>query len=1622
MRNFTICCSLAAVLLWVLPAQAQEFRYQDALNPNGISLKSATPSSAGLDFSVEAFTLEDFDLKGEAMKNIIFGEFFVPADEGMPNLPTFSRMIAVPKGATPRLTVTATRSESLQGVSIAPAPRIPLDNDPNPLVYEKDMRYYGKNTFFPAEVAQISELTQIRGVDMVYVSFSPFQYNPITRELRVYRDISVEVVFEGGSGRFGEDRLRSRWFDPILEDAVLNYASLPVIDYSARSYEMATSITEETGAEYLIITATDPSYLQWADSLKRWRVREGITTMIKTVTEVGGNTTTAIENYINNAFNTWTIPPAAVLLIGDFGTNAATNIISPIYNNYCASDNIYADVTGNHLPDLILARMTANNATEIQTMASKGLNYERNPPVNPVFYNSPITALGWQTERWFQICSESIGGYFLNVHGKTPIRINEIYSGTPGTVWSTATNTATVVNYFGPSGQGYIPAQPNTLGGWAGGNATMINNAINTGSFLLQHRDHGMETGWGEPSYTNANINGLTNTDLTFIMSINCLTGKYNWSSESFTEKFHRYKYNNINSGALGLIAASEVSYSFVNDTYVWGMYDHMWPDFMPTYGTTPASRGILPAFGSAAGKIHLSTSSWPYNTGNKQVTYHLFHHHGDAFMRLFSVVPLTLTVTHDPVLVAGNTTFNVSANAGSFICLTVNEQIIGTANGTGAPVAITIPAQVPPNQVRITVTKQNYRRYTGLVDVVPASGPYLVYNGSTISDPAPTGNNNGMMDYGETNQLNVTIKNVGSQAATAVSATLSTTDPYITITDNTHSFGNIDPGATVTMPAAFAYNVANNIPDLRNVVFQMNMGSGTGNWGSTFGITAHAPAFTVGGLTVEDNGAGCNNDGILDPGETANLVIQVTNSGSSAVSNVIGTLAIQGGSSPYLTINNATAAINPLNAGSSGNAVFSVTANPTTPAGTPVNLDFGVSGGASGQYTASAVKQVVIGLIPVYLMSNSTVSTCVGEFYDSGGPSGNYQNSENFTMTFNPGATGSRVKATFINFETESGYDYLYIYDGPNTSAAQVTGSPFHGTTSPGTITASTTNTSGALTFRFTSDGSITRPGWKATIQCMVTGPVPSVNFTASQTSICETNTVTFTDNSTNNPTSWSWSFPGGTPSASTQQNPTVTYSTAGTFDAALTATNQYGSGTQTKTAYMVVSSMPGIPGTPTGSTGLCMGAAPTTYYTTGISNATSYAWELLPAAAGTVNGTGTSAIITWSASYTGTANLKVRGINNCGNGPYSGELTISLDVTPTQPTGPTGPNYLCQNSTNSDYITNTVTGATSYIWQLTPPEAGTISGSWTMGTVDWDPAFSGNAAVCVKAVNGCGESSFSALANVNIEAGPQAYTTTGGGNYCEGGAGVPVGLGGSQAGITYTLMHNGNPTTNTVAGTGSAISFGNQTNAGAYTVKAQSANLCENNMSGSVQVVIDPMPAVPGTPTGPNYVYVPVSPVSEYNTTGAANATIYAWTLDPAEAGTIEGSTTTAMVTWAVSYLGTADISVKGVNNCGESVYSNVFTVDVDNNVGTGLSISSELMLYPNPAANKLFVRFGQNAPVTVRLTDVLGETLAETRHDFGKQDVFVIDLTPYASGTYFLKLETEENSWIRKVVIRK
>ena len=66
-----------------------------------------------------------------------------------------------------------------------------------------------------------------------------------------------------------------------------------------------------------------------------------------------------------------------------------------------------------------------------------------------------------------------------------------------------------------------------------------------------------------------------------------------------------------------------------------------------------------------------------------------------------------------------------------------------------------------------------------------------------------------------------------------------------------------------------------------------------------------------------------------------------------------------------------------------------------------------------------------------------------------------------------------------------------------------------------------------------------------------------PVSNFSVDNQFIGAGTTVQFTDLSSNNPTSWQWSFPGGTPSYSTAQNPNITYSSNGTYDVSLTTSN---------------------------------------------------------------------------------------------------------------------------------------------------------------------------------------------------------------------------------------------------------------------------------------------------------------------------------------------------------------------------------------------------------------------------------------------------------------------------------
>lgn len=118
-------------------------------------------------------------------------------------------------------------------------------------------------------------------------------------------------------------------------------------------------------------------------------------------------------------------------------------------------------------------------------------------------------------------------------------------------------------------------------------------------------------------------------------------------------------------------------------------------------------------------------------------------------------------------------------------------------------------------------------------------------------------------------------------------------------------------------------------------------------------------------------------------------------------------------------------------------------------------------------------------------------------------------------------------------------------------------------------------TSPSGIYTITITHKGTLS--SGSQTFSLIVTGITPSsvpptTNFYANSTNVVMGGNTTFNDQSQGNPTSWSWTFQGGTPSTSTLQNPTITYSSVGTYDVTLVATNSYGNDTETKAGYITV------------------------------------------------------------------------------------------------------------------------------------------------------------------------------------------------------------------------------------------------------------------------------------------------------------------------------------------------------------------------------------------------------------------------------------------------------------------
>jgi hypothetical protein len=236
-KNYLFFLASIIFILFSSGAEAQRtaIKFQSPTEKEGFQIMRSDAASFRFSHGIPEMAIDDFDANGFIGQVIELNSIYLPANAGAPNLPSSSRFVAVPNGANPKLVINSSKKQVIQNIDLLPAAPIPLGNDDEPLKYDKDLTIYSKNAFFPAEPFQISEVTNLRGVEAVSLGITPFQYNPVTKELIVYYDIDAEIVFEGGKGSFGDDRLRSQWWDVILADNIFNSNVLPKVDYAERT-------------------------------------------------------------------------------------------------------------------------------------------------------------------------------------------------------------------------------------------------------------------------------------------------------------------------------------------------------------------------------------------------------------------------------------------------------------------------------------------------------------------------------------------------------------------------------------------------------------------------------------------------------------------------------------------------------------------------------------------------------------------------------------------------------------------------------------------------------------------------------------------------------------------------------------------------------------------------------------------------------------------------------------------------------------------------------------------------------------------------------------------------------------------------------------------------------------------------------------------------------------------------------------------------------------------------------------------------------------------------------------------------------------------------------------------
>lgn len=636
---------------------AQEMKLVSA-HPSQLVMKNTTPAYVSSQQTVDGVAYENFTVP-DAVRML---------DKDAPELPMISESLQIPNTGNVSISISYDSYAEFDNVNILPS-KGSLKRNVNPA----DVPYhfgatYNNNAFFPGDLAKAGTPYVFRNTRGITVTFYPYQYNPVTHKLRVYKNITVTVSTDenqiGVNEKLSDTDEKSTVFESMYRNHYLNVAEYPTIG---------------DDGEILIIMPS--SYMSAMQPFIDWKLEKGMRVNMAYLSEISINPTTLdIKNYIKTAYlNNPNI--VYVQLVGDhqdlpcfsYGMSGSESLWS---------DSYYGQINGNdYYPELLVGRFSGT-AEQVQTMVARTVEYETNPMAG----DWTIKALGIGSDEgagygddgepdWFHL--RNIGQKLIE-YGYS--QVYEFYDGSHG---------------------------ENDANGSPSANA--ISAAVNSGVGLFNYTGHGWETGVSTGNYTSSSVEVLTNNGkYPFVISVACNNGTFT-EGTSLCEAF----LNASNGTPTGAIAScgSSILMAWAEPMQT--------QDEMAELITRSNADNIKTSLGGLFynGQASMLEDYNDSETAREVMQTWVFF--GDASTIFRDKITTDIVATHAPTIsMMGGDLVISSATEGATVALVQDNIILMTGVIEQGQFTAAIPALASDSVIKVTLTQTNSKPYRGEVNV----------------------------------------------------------------------------------------------------------------------------------------------------------------------------------------------------------------------------------------------------------------------------------------------------------------------------------------------------------------------------------------------------------------------------------------------------------------------------------------------------------------------------------------------------------------------------------------------------------------------------------------------------------------------------------------------------------------------------------------------------------------------------------------------------------------------------------------------------------------------------------------------------------------------------------------